>query len=144
VDPAPDRALAHPATNSGLFLNADPSQLAGRYRFFASMEHPDTLLRPYLRTTYSVAISAGCSSCPGESNTRFVRGSRHDQGQRSSASTASSFLGPEGQEHPVSTARGVGGKLGDQAALTEARFTDHRPSAKLLVLTGNSEWASIL
>jgi hypothetical protein len=50
--------LANPATNFGLLLNGDPSQLAGRHRFFASMEHPTTQLRPYLRITYSVAISA--------------------------------------------------------------------------------------
>jgi hypothetical protein len=138
--------LATPATNFGLLLNADPAKLAGRHRFFASMEHPDTRLRPHLRITYSVGTSAGC--CRGESSARFVRGGRHDQGQSSFASTASFplasalvlaglempralplpetvFLGPEGQQHAVSTARGVGGKLGDQAALTEARFTDH-------------------
>jgi len=43
--------LSNPATNFGLLLNADASKLLGRYRFFASMEHPDATLRPYLRIT---------------------------------------------------------------------------------------------
>jgi hypothetical protein len=49
--------LAGPATNSGLLLNSDPSTLQGRYRFFASMEHPDSALRPFLHITYSLPPS---------------------------------------------------------------------------------------
>jgi hypothetical protein len=55
-----------PATNFGLLLNADITALRDRYRSFASVEHEDSSLRPFLRVTYtavdvappSVAISA--------------------------------------------------------------------------------------
>jgi hypothetical protein len=50
--------LANPTTNFGLLLNADISKLRDRYRYFASMEHPNAKLRPYLKVTYSVATSA--------------------------------------------------------------------------------------
>ena len=56
--------LANPATNFGLLLNSDASKPADRYRFFASMEHTDANLRPYLKVTYSstaaptIALSA--------------------------------------------------------------------------------------
>jgi hypothetical protein len=46
--------LANPAANFGLLLNSDASKLADRYRFFASMEYADPLLRPSLRITYSL------------------------------------------------------------------------------------------
>jgi Bacterial Ig domain len=46
--------MANPATNAGLLLNADASKLLGRYRYFASVEHADTTLRPYLQITYTV------------------------------------------------------------------------------------------
>ena len=56
--------LADPATNFGLLLNSDASKAADRYRYFASMEHTDANLRPYLTVTYSstagptIALSA--------------------------------------------------------------------------------------
>jgi Big-like domain-containing protein/purple acid phosphatase-like protein len=46
--------LADPASNRGLLLNSDASKLRDRYRYFASMEHADPTLRPYLSITYSV------------------------------------------------------------------------------------------
>jgi hypothetical protein len=49
--------LAAPATNFGLLLNSDPSKPQGRYRYFASMEHPDSVLRPFLHITYSLPTS---------------------------------------------------------------------------------------
>jgi hypothetical protein len=54
--------LAAPTTNAGLVLNADASALAGRYRHFASMEHPTAQLRPSLKMIYSVPIGGGCSA----------------------------------------------------------------------------------
>jgi len=50
--------LANPAINTGLLLNADVSALAGRYRYFASTQHPKAQLRPYLSIMYSVPTSA--------------------------------------------------------------------------------------
>jgi hypothetical protein len=46
--------LADPAANAGLLLNADASAGADRYRYFASMEHPDAALRPALEVEYVV------------------------------------------------------------------------------------------
>jgi len=40
--------------NRGLLLNSDPAKLADRYRSFASSEHADTTLRPYLSVTYQL------------------------------------------------------------------------------------------
>lgn len=44
--------LSNPASNLGLLLNSDPAALANRYRYFASMEHPDPNLRPVLVIRY--------------------------------------------------------------------------------------------
>ena len=44
--------LANPGSNFGLLLNSDPTKPADRYRFFASMEHSDASLRPYLRVKF--------------------------------------------------------------------------------------------
>ena len=46
--------LADPSTNFGVLLNADASKVRDRYRFFASMEHPNFLLRPTLRVSFSL------------------------------------------------------------------------------------------
>lgn len=45
--------LADPSSNFGMILNSDRSKLQDRYRYFASMEHPNTSVRPYLRIQYS-------------------------------------------------------------------------------------------
>jgi spore germination cell wall hydrolase CwlJ-like protein len=47
--------LLDPATNAGLLLNADASKPGDRYRIFASTEHADATVRPFLRITYSPA-----------------------------------------------------------------------------------------
>ncbi|HSL20199.1 MAG TPA: Ig-like domain-containing protein [Vicinamibacterales bacterium] len=47
--------LAEPSTNFGVLLNSDTTKLADRYRYFASMEHADPQLRPYLRIAYGAA-----------------------------------------------------------------------------------------
>ncbi len=47
--------LLNPATNFGLVLNADKSKTRDRYRTFASMEHANVNLRPYLKLTYVAA-----------------------------------------------------------------------------------------
>jgi len=44
--------LANPASNFGLLLNSDATKLADRWRYFASMQHPDATLRPYLRVRF--------------------------------------------------------------------------------------------
>jgi hypothetical protein len=44
--------LATPATNFGLLLNSDITKSSDRYRSFASKEHPNTSMRPYLRVSY--------------------------------------------------------------------------------------------
>jgi hypothetical protein len=44
--------LADPASNLGLLLNADASKPKDRYRYFASMQHSDPSLRPFLSVTY--------------------------------------------------------------------------------------------
>jgi hypothetical protein len=54
--------VAAPATNFGLLLNSDASALADRYRFFASAEHPDAALRPFLRITYAMPGSTDTTS----------------------------------------------------------------------------------
>ena len=45
--------LADPASNRGLLLNSDSSKPRDRFRFFASMEHPDPSLRPFLEVTFT-------------------------------------------------------------------------------------------
>ena len=47
--------LLNPASNFGVLLNADSGKLRDRYRTFASMEHSNAQLRPYLRVTYVAA-----------------------------------------------------------------------------------------
>jgi Big-like domain-containing protein len=47
--------LLEPATNFGLVLNADAVTLRDRYRIFASMEHPDANLHPFLKVTFAAA-----------------------------------------------------------------------------------------
>jgi hypothetical protein len=46
--------LTDPASNRGLLLNADTTRLRDRYRSFASMQHSNSGLRPYLRITYTL------------------------------------------------------------------------------------------
>ena len=46
--------LADPSTNFGVLLNSDASKARDHYRFFASMEHPDSSLRPFLRVTFTI------------------------------------------------------------------------------------------
>lgn len=46
--------VADPAANAGVLLNADAAARADRYRYFASMEHPDPRLRPVLHVEYFV------------------------------------------------------------------------------------------
>jgi hypothetical protein len=57
--------LIDPASNMGMIVNPDLSTSRDRFRFFASVDHPDPALRPFLhvkyaidRTAPSVAISA--------------------------------------------------------------------------------------
>lgn len=45
--------VANPSSNFGLLLNSDKTKLKDRYRYFASMENPNTSLRPTLRIQYS-------------------------------------------------------------------------------------------
>lgn len=47
--------VSSPTSNFGLLVNSDPTKEADRYRTFASMEHPDVDLRPYLSITYLAA-----------------------------------------------------------------------------------------
>jgi hypothetical protein len=49
--------LTDPASNFGVLLNADTSKPRDRYRYFASMEHTDTSVRPLLRITLATAPS---------------------------------------------------------------------------------------
>jgi hypothetical protein len=44
--------LATPASNFGLLLNSDATKAAGRFRRFASMQHSDATLHPYLRLRF--------------------------------------------------------------------------------------------
>ncbi len=67
---------ADPSSNFGLLLNADTSKLRDRYRYFASVEHADPTLRPYLNIAYSLvpdvtppAISAVATSSITSSGT---------------------------------------------------------------------------
>lgn len=50
--------VANPAGNFGLVLNSDAAAPADRYRYFASIEHPDASLRPVLRITYAPPLPA--------------------------------------------------------------------------------------
>ena len=73
--------VAEPSSNLGLLLNSDPSVPRDRYRFFASMEHANAALRPYLEITYSlppgdttppsVAITAPASGAVTSGATRI-------------------------------------------------------------------------
>ena len=45
--------VQEPSTNFGVVLNSDASMPKDRYRFFASIEHADTRLKPYLEVRYS-------------------------------------------------------------------------------------------
>jgi hypothetical protein len=47
------------STNYGLLLNSDPTKPADRYRYFASSDHSNAALRPFLRVTYSVPGTGG-------------------------------------------------------------------------------------
>lgn len=53
---------AAPDGNDGLMVNSDPTQPADAYRFFASMEAPDTSVRPYLTVTYTLSGGAASST----------------------------------------------------------------------------------
>lgn len=44
--------VTDPETNAGLLINSDAAALADRYRYFASMEHPDAARRPSLHIEY--------------------------------------------------------------------------------------------
>jgi Bacterial Ig domain len=44
--------MANPGSNFGLLLNSDASVRQNRYRYFASMENPNTALRPKLEVTF--------------------------------------------------------------------------------------------
>ncbi len=50
--------LAEPSANFGLLLGSDASKARDHHRFFASMEHPDASLRPFLQVAYSVSDDA--------------------------------------------------------------------------------------
>ena len=67
--------LSAPATNLGLLLNSDVSKLRDRYRYFASTEHVDPTLRPFLSITYTIVpdvtppvLSAVAASAPSSSS----------------------------------------------------------------------------
>jgi subtilisin family serine protease len=47
--------LADPLANFGLLLNSDTSKSSDHYRYFASMENPNSSLRPYLQVFYSIS-----------------------------------------------------------------------------------------
>jgi hypothetical protein len=49
--------LDNPTENFGLLLNSDPLAFRDRYRYFASMEHPDTKLRPFLSISYTAPMT---------------------------------------------------------------------------------------
>ena len=55
ITPMVQEWLADPATNYGVALNADTTILKNRYRYFASKEHPDATLRPYLEIRFSAS-----------------------------------------------------------------------------------------
>jgi hypothetical protein len=52
----------NPASNFGVLLNSDPSKPKDRRRYFASMEHANTSLRPTLRIQYTA--TGGSTSSP--------------------------------------------------------------------------------
>jgi hypothetical protein len=60
--------IANPSSNLGLLLNSDTTKLANRYRHFASVEHPDSNLRPILRIVFG-AGGGGDTTAPVISNT---------------------------------------------------------------------------
>jgi hypothetical protein len=57
--------VANPSSNFGVVLNSDPSKPKDRYRYFASMEHSNTSLRPTLRIQYA-ATGGGGTTTPTE------------------------------------------------------------------------------
>ena len=102
--------LADPATNFGLLLNSDASTLRDRYRFFASMEHSDATLRPFLRITFAAADA----TLPSVTITAPLPGTV--AGTLSVAATASDNVGVAGVQFQVD-----GVPLGTE--LTSAPFT---------------------
>ena len=53
--------LASPSSNQGVMLNADATKSIDRYRDFASMEHSDASVRPYLEIQFSSADASAPS-----------------------------------------------------------------------------------
>jgi hypothetical protein len=47
--------LANPSTNRGLLLNSDATKPRNLFRYFASMEHADPTLRPFLDVIFTAA-----------------------------------------------------------------------------------------
>jgi hypothetical protein len=65
----------NPATNFGVLLNADTSQLQDHFRWFASMANTTATLRPYLSITYSAAAQAPSVSLTAPAAGSVVSGS---------------------------------------------------------------------
>jgi hypothetical protein len=57
--------IAKPTTNFGLLLNSDPSKLSDRYRTFASKEHSNTNIRPYLSISYGASSNVASIAVDG-------------------------------------------------------------------------------
>jgi hypothetical protein len=58
VTPIVQEWLGAPAGNRGMLLNPDLGARANRYRRFASSEHPNANLRPYLQVRYTRTLAA--------------------------------------------------------------------------------------
>ncbi|MGH3454699.1 MAG: Ig-like domain-containing protein, partial [Nocardioidaceae bacterium] len=82
---------AAPTANFGVLLNSDASKLRDRHRYFASMEHPDATIRPFLRVTYflpsgldvtppSVAITAPAAGATVSGSATITAGATDDVG----------------------------------------------------------------
>jgi hypothetical protein len=122
--------LAAPASNFGLLLNSDVSKLRDRYRNFASMHHPDSTIRPFLRVTYTIALvhSDGLPERADRVTAHAVGG----KGPLVAASVTSVDRAFASMEYPVvSTA--VHGRVGETPRQTALR---QRIFAGPLILAG--------
>jgi hypothetical protein len=108
--------LSSPATNQGLLLNGDATRGRDRFRRFASTEHADATLRPYLKISYTRAEGAPTSTSTSLATTMAAGGSTRDR----TAPTVSLTAPSAGAS--VSGTVTVSATAGDNVGVTSVQF----------------------
>jgi hypothetical protein len=105
--------VSSPSTNFGVLLDSDASKSADRFRTFASMEHSDATLRPYLQLRYTAgdgtppvlsavaAVSIGTSSATITWISSEASDSQVDYGATSAYGSSTSLATPLVTAHGV-------------------------------------------